>query len=434
MDAFMDKPGNAALPVPHRDDGHRPKRPRRRLWLFIVLVIFVSNLIGSVVAAISSGRWLALLGPLATLAIIGLIITTSWGSIQRLRDEYRRRFEDSPDQVGLRDAAIFSLSWSREIYRNIPADRKRLVRFSFILIGLGMGIILLQSGFSSIFTVVLVAALVLSGINLLVWVVAVERQEKDRLQIELETARRMQLSLLPSHDPEFAGFDISGCCIPAQNVGGDHFDYVWLGRERKKFAVAVVDVSGKGMDAALTAIYTSGAFVSAVQHDSKVGSVLDSLNAAIYSRQNRKLFVSFLLLGLKTDPATLEYVNAGQCRPLLLRRNVIQSLPSPKVRFPLGVTSSTRHEAVRIGLQAGDTLLLYTDGVSDAMDREGHVFGDERLQELFRRVGTTMRSARKIVDAIKTEVLAFSDPAEQQDDLTLVVVRVHPSSKNRARR
>jgi serine phosphatase RsbU (regulator of sigma subunit) len=404
----------------------------RYLWIFgLLILIFVSNLIESVRGAIRSGNGLVILGPLLTLLVVALIAYRSRGKVQQIREEYRRRFEKNKDHAGIRDAAIFSLSWSREIYREIPEDRKGLVKQAFILIGLGMIIVLFQTGISGIIPLLLIAAVVLAGVNLLVWVVATESGEKSRLKIELETARQMQLSLMPPADPKIPGFDISGVCIPAHDVGGDNFDYVWLGEGQRKFAVALMDVSGKGMDAALTAVYTSGAFGSEVQHQSSVSRMLRNLNSAIRSRQNRKRFVSFFMISLDLASHETEYINAGQCRPLLLRNNQITQLDSTDPRFPLGVMDGVEYESHAFRFQPGDKLLLYTDGVPDAMDSEQNEFGEERLRGAFVQAEEKNDSARSVIERIQKEILLFSAPAEQHDDLTIVVIHVLPSGTNR---
>ncbi len=394
-----------------------------RILIIIFLINFGLGLIHELVQAISRGKWEIVLFQLLPLLVLGLIFYRLRPNLQKIRERSRRRFEEGQQNVSLRDAAIFSLSWSREIFQSIPKDRRKLVNQALLLIGIGLGLLLLQSHSGGLFTVLLVIALVLAGINLLVWVVASEREEKSRLQIELEAARHMQLSLMPTHDPQLSGYDISGICIPAQSVGGDHFDYVWLGDRQRKFAVAMADVAGKGMDAAWTAVYTSGAFFSAVQSEENVGRVMKSLNRAICSRQDRKRFVSFFILALESESRNGQYVNAGQTRPLLLRQNRVSVLQSEEVRFPLGVMAEANYRALKLPLQSGDVLLLYTDGVSEAMDREQNPFGEKRLSDLFQRVGQQPVAARQMVEDIKKEILAFSDPNEQHDDITIVVIR-----------
>jgi sigma-B regulation protein RsbU (phosphoserine phosphatase) len=233
----------------------------------------------------------------------------------------------------------------------------------------------------------------------------------------------MQMSLMPTHDPNVQGFDISGCCIPAQDVGGDLFDYLWSDKNADKLCITVVDVSGKGMDAALTAVYTSGAMVSESQHEEDVVKVIGNLNTAIYSRQNRSRFVSLLMAALDTSSRSIRCVNAGQSRPLLLRDNQVSVLQTPGARFPLGVMESPVYQASDIQLKPGDSLLLYTDGVTEAMNSSEEMFGDDRLKSLFQTLAQKYTRSVDMVNALKEEIIKFAGTARQHDDLTIVVVR-----------
>jgi serine phosphatase RsbU (regulator of sigma subunit) len=269
-----------------------------------------------------------------------------------------------------------------------------------------------------------VSALVLAGVNLLIWVVGSEREEKDRIRIELETARKMQLSLMPRQDPAVQGFDISGCCIPARDVGGDLFDFVWSGKDKDKLCITVVDVSGKGMDAALTAVYTSGALISEAMHENDVVTVTQNLNSAIYSRKNRSRFVSMLMAALDVPARKIQYVNAGQSRPFLLRDHQVSVLQNQGARFPLGVIETPAYKADDIQLKPGDNLLLYTDGATEAMNEKEEMFGEERLKTLFIELASSRSRASDVVRALKEEIMNFSGPDHQHDDLTIVVVKV----------
>jgi sigma-B regulation protein RsbU (phosphoserine phosphatase) len=287
-----------------------------------------------------------------------------------------------------------------------------------------MGVVMVQLDNYSLMTILVSAALILAGVNLLIWVVGSEREEKDRIKIELETARKMQMSLMPTQDPEVQGYDISGCCIPAQDVGGDLFDFIWSGKERDRLCITVVDVSGKGMDAALTAVYTSGALISETQHEDDVVTVARNLNSAIYSRQNRTLFVSIFMAWLDVTSGEIQYVNAGQTRPMLLRNRKVSVLKGPGARFPLGVMESPTYQASDIQLKPGDNLLFYTDGVTEAMDTNDEMFGEKRLKTLFLDLTKKNTCAADMVKAIKQEIINFSGSERQHDDLTIVVVRV----------
>jgi serine phosphatase RsbU (regulator of sigma subunit) len=402
----------------------------KKIALILAAVILL-NFIQAIVTAITQGDWNRLYSNLSTLLVLIVIaylmrdrLTANWSNLMKRREATREQFEKNKENINVKDAAIFSLAWSREIYQGIPRDRKPLVKTSFILIGIAGGVTLLHMGQYGFLPFLLVAALVMAGVNLLIWVVGSERQEKDRIAIELETARKMQLSLMPSSAPEVGGFDIAGCCIPAHDVGGDLFDFVWLGKEHKRLCIPVVDVSGKGMDAALTAVYTSGALVSETQHEEDVVTVVDNLNSAIFSRQNRSRFVSLLMMALDVSSRTIEYVNAGQSKPILVRGGEASVLKGTGARFPLGVRKTPVYRQESAQLEHGDILFLYTDGVTEAMNSRDDMFGEDRLKDFFHHPGLHRMSAAEIVDAIRAEVMNFSGPNNQHDDLTIVVVKV----------
>ncbi|NIM10426.1 MAG: SpoIIE family protein phosphatase [Candidatus Aminicenantes bacterium] len=399
----------------------------------LLLVIILLNFFQGVVISIIKRDWDSLYGRLSTLLVLVAIgyvlwdrIMGGWSGLMKHKDAAKEQFEKSKGDINIhniKDAAIFSLAWSREIYKSIPHDRKPLVKTSFILIGIAGGIVMLHLGQYGFLTLLVIAGLILAGVNLLIWVVGSERQEKDRIAIELETARKMQLSLMPTHDPEVRGFDISGCCIPAQDVGGDLFDFVWVGKGHKRLCIPIVDVSGKGMDAALTAVYTSGALVSEAQHEEDVVTVMNNLNSAIYSRQQRSRFVSLLMVALDIYSRKIEFVNAGQSKPILFRENRIEVLKGSGARFPLGVMESPHYRQEALQLQPGDLLLLYTDGVTEAMNAQEDMFGEDRLKNLFHNLARQDLSAAGMITGIKNEIVSFSGPDYQRDDLTIVIVK-----------
>ncbi len=404
--------------------GKKRKLTGAQILLLWILVLYVLNLVEGIVNAVSSGDYESLVARLLPLAVIAVLVYRGRVFFKERREEYLKEFEKGGEHVSMKDAAVFSLAYSKEIYRNIPADRKPLVKISFALIGIAMGIMLLESGLHSLLVILFVLALVMAGVNLLVWVVGSEREEKDRIQVELETARRMQMSLMPTQDPSIKGFDVSGYCLPAYDVGGDLFDFAWSGKERNQLCIAVADVSGKGMDAAMTAIYTSGAFVSEVQHEADVLNIMKHLNSAVYSRQNRNRFVSMLMVALDISKRHIHFVNAGQSRPLLLRDGAVSVLASPGARFPLGVQKDPVYEVSSLQLLGGDRLLLYTDGVTEAMDEKQEMFGQQRLIDLLVSLGSGDVPANQIVSGIKDDILEYSAAGRLHDDITVVAVNV----------
>lgn len=397
----------------------------------LALALTAIDAIKSIIISLGSGEWRNIAGRVIILIFIALVayiyrdlITGGWDIFKKRGDMARDRVEKSKDSIDIREAVIFSLSWSREIYRNIPPDRKRYVKTSFILIGLALGISVILMDSISLLPILVIMTLLLAGVNLLIWVVGSERNETERISIELEAARKMQLSLMPKKAPEVQGFDIAGCCIPALNVGGDLFDYVWTGGENRVLCISVVDVSGKGMDAALTAVYTSGAIVSETRHPGDITTFIGNLNSAIFSRGIRTRFVSMLMANLDVAGKSLRYVNAGQSRPMLLRDGEIHVLKNPGPRYPLGVLPAPDYMAGDLKFHNGDCLLLYTDGVTEAMNEKTEMYGETRLKSLFLRLAAQHSHSEVLVRELKDEILAFSGTEYQHDDLTIVVVRV----------
>jgi len=388
------------------------------------MVIFILNFIGETADAIEQGDWSTIIGLIVILGVLGFIAVHAREQVQGLRQAYRARFQQAGEKVGLRDAILFSLTWSREIYDNIPADRKPLVRTAFLMIAIGMGLLTIELGFTHLLTILIAGLLILAAINLLIWIVTEERGQMDILRFEVETARRMQLSLMPSANPELDGFDIAGMCRPANTVGGDHFDYARLGGREALLGIAVVDVAGKGMDAAMTAVFTSGALANEVQRETDPAVIMNRLNMTVFSRNNKKKFVSFLLGALDATNRTFTYVNAGQSRPLLYHDSHVETLIAPGPRFPLGVVPDTKYRNDTLALGSGDALLLFTDGLVEAMNSSGEPLGQERLQALFQRAVEEEPGSEPVLRGLVRHVELFTGNAPQHDDLTAVVIKV----------
>lgn len=397
-------------------------KSRKHLVLVIVAILIVAGFLGSLVESLASGDVAGLTGQLILFGILGFFLYRNRDRLNRQRRVYQEKFEQAPGDVPVQDAALFSLAWSKEIYENIPEDRRSLVKQAFWLIGAGLGVVLLQMGWDSITTVLIVAALVAAGVNLLIWVVSYERSERDDLRVQMEAARRMQDSLMPEAPPTLPGYDLAGCCLPAKVVGGDTYDYAWMGGEHRRLACAVADVAGKGIDAAMTAMFTSGAFVSEIQHEADPAQVMNNLNFALRTRNTRSRFVSFLLAVLDVDARTIDIVNAGQSKPLLYRDGEALTLESQGIHFPLGVVDGVAYESRILELKPGDRLLFSTDGVSEAMNPAREVFGEERLRAAFVSACAAGGDARTVTDRLRTALIAHQAGAEQHDDITMIVL------------
>lgn len=246
--------------------------------------------------------------------------------------------------------------------------------------------------------------------------------EKQRALTELQTARDMQMGLLPNMDPIVKGFDISGICIPASEVGGDFYDYVWLDGKQTKLGIALADVSGKAMKAAMTAVMTSGMLYSEAAKSTSPREILARINRPLYLRSDRRVFTALSFSVLDTKSRKLTYSSAGQSQPILIRNGALSYLKTEGVRLPLGIKEELKYQDFSVKLRKGDTVVFYTDGVPEAMNNENKFYGFERFEELLKQHQS--QGAKELKDRVVFDVQAFAGKTEQPDDMTVVVVKV----------
>jgi hypothetical protein len=251
--------------------------------------------------------------------------------------------------------------------------------------------------------------------------------KQSRMEREFQIAKESQFALMPRSAPEIAGVDIKGFFIPSFDVGGDFYEHVVVTHDDNhadELVVAVVDVSGKAMKAALTAIYTSGLLMArAMGKESDPAQALRDINAILHARTDKLTFVTCALMRLNTDTRMMSFVNAGHCHPVLVRNGKASFLTSDGVRLPLGVRADVPYVLTQTQLTSGDTLYLYSDGLPEARNKAGDLFGFEEVLALFEKATRNHDDAATICENIKQEMLTFSD-YELADDLTLVVVKV----------
>jgi serine phosphatase RsbU (regulator of sigma subunit) len=404
----------------------KAKKKRGLSWLMLGLgfMLFLQLLdwLRLIVINASRGEFgMALVSFFTILLLLGLFLSIV-RRVMSQRELYRQRLETPGQKVKVKDALVFALTWSFEIFRGIPQDRRPLVTSAYMLLLGVVAILVIES--VSFGRIVLSLMLILASTNLLLWVVGNERQEKNRIEVELDTARRMQMSLMPPSDLRFGPIEVAGYCQPSFQVGGDSFDYIHFRREPERVTVSVVDVSGKGMAAALTAVYASGAINSEIRHNDRLEEAAARLNTAIFCRKQKKQFISLLLAEIRVSERQLSFINAGQSRPLLLRDGRVEALKGDGLPLPLGVQEDVDYRSSEIGLRGGDTLLFHTDGVTDVVNEQGEMFGSERLHGLLARLGAAAPSAGELVQAMRDSLASFSGKAPQFDDITLVAVKV----------
>src|SRR5579871_2862946 len=246
----------------------------------------------------------------------------------------------------------------------------------------------------------------------------VERErQRQRLEQEIGIARDIQQALLPKNFRDYPHLAVSGINFPCLAVGGDYFDVFSLGDNRTAFLLA--DVSGKGLGAALCTNLLQGALS---------GMTLGTDPARVFNHVNRFLCdhaeigrYATMFFGIIDDQGHLEYINAGHPSPFLIRNGVAEDVFT-EGSYPVGLVPEAEYTTVCLKLDPGDTLVLFSDGVTEAMDPAEQLFGVPRLKEVLMGEGTQTpldELQRKVLDAVEN----FAHGASQADDLTLLLVR-----------
>ncbi len=248
--------------------------------------------------------------------------------------------------------------------------------------------------------------------------------QRERMAKELEIARRVQMSLLPRTNPRAEGYDIAGTCIPALEVGGDYYDFVNLGG--RQIGIAIGDVSGKGVPAAIYMTLTKGILQSHAEDNISPRKVLSKVNSLMYRTIDRNSFVSMFYAVLDPPRRTIRFARAGQCPVIVAQRSGEQgSFLTPK-GMALGLERGKVFDAVleeqELALSPGEVLVFYTDGFTEARNASGEEFGEERLVASITR--HRHAPAGGVIDGICGDVNAFIAGHPQHDDMTMVVVKV----------
>jgi serine phosphatase RsbU (regulator of sigma subunit)/predicted ester cyclase len=245
-----------------------------------------------------------------------------------------------------------------------------------------------------------------------------ERIERERIEQELEVARSIQQASLPEEIPELEGWEISPYYQPAREVGGDFYDFHLLSEGR--LGLVVGDATGKGVPAALVSATTCGMLqaVSQVVGFSSPGEVLARVNETLLARIPANMFVTCFYAILDPKSASLSYANAGHDLPYL-HRNSGEAEELRATGMPLGLMPGMGYEEKETTLQAGETALFYSDGLVEAHDAKGEMFGFPRLRALIGKCG----KERSLGDFLLEELYSFIEEGwEQEDDITLLTL------------
>jgi hypothetical protein len=249
--------------------------------------------------------------------------------------------------------------------------------------------------------------------------------KQERFEREIEIARESQFALMPVVAPVLQGHDVKGFFIPSHEVGGDYYDYhVRYDKEGnpESLFLALVDVSGKAMKAAMQAVFTSGLILSRLDSDSPE-TILRAINPIIKDKTDSKTFITCLIGELNLDSNLLRLSNAGHCHPILKRDGRTSFIKTPSPRFPLGFKSNVDYTYIDVPLQAGDVLIMYSDGLPEAKNAKNEEYGFDQTLQYVAQLSTDKMSSTEICLNIKKMIQQYSNYS-MRDDTTVVCLKV----------
>jgi sigma-B regulation protein RsbU (phosphoserine phosphatase) len=247
--------------------------------------------------------------------------------------------------------------------------------------------------------------------------------EKGRLERELQVARQVQASLLPRETPRIPGWEFAARWQPAREVAGDYYDFIPV--DEGRLGLVIGDVSDKGMAPALFMALTRSIVRASMGHAPSPADGIAHANRLLCADSTGGMFVTLFCALLCPGQGEVTYVNAGHNPPLFVQQGgegePVQLTRLPRTGMALGVLPEAPLEQRTVRLEPGDLLLLYTDGVVDALNTRGQAFGMEHLEQVLREQGG--RPAVDVINALERAIVEFTGATAQFDDIAMVAVR-----------
>ena len=243
--------------------------------------------------------------------------------------------------------------------------------------------------------------------------------EKERVEKELSIAAEIQQRLLPEQIPTIKEYDVAAGAFPCRTIGGDFYDVVQLDDHR--FAIVMADVSGKGIPASLLVSTLHASFRAYIQTHADLADLVTRLNTVMYENTTPDKFITFFIMILDTSTHAVTYVNAGHNAPYVFRGNYGKVEELGASGLPLGMVDTVEYKAATLRLEPHDVIVLYTDGVTEAMDKSQDQYGEDRFRKCIS--GSLDSSAVALKDKILIDVREFVGLEPASDDLTLLVAK-----------
>ncbi len=244
-------------------------------------------------------------------------------------------------------------------------------------------------------------------------------QQEQRMERDLAMAREVQLRLLPAVQPEYQRAELAARFLPARTIGGDLYDF--LPYDAHRSGIALGDVSGKAAAAALYAALVSGIMRSVAGHHPSASEMLRMLNDSLQERRLDSQYLSMVYAVWNDENLTLQIANGGAVQPLFARSDgEVETIRAEG--FPIGMFPNATWEEFSISTQPGDSIVFFSDGITDAQNADGEMFGTERLTACVKK--HCRKSASKLAEVILNEVGRFQGSPDRFDDETVLVLRV----------
>ena len=254
-----------------------------------------------------------------------------------------------------------------------------------------------------------------------------EALEKERIREQLNIARKIQQDLMPAESPQLKNYDISGINITCDETGGDYYDYFSLNPEAF-LNIIVGDVSGHGIGAALFMATARAHIRASVNNYKSISKAMEVVNnLLLVDMEKNDQFMTLLIMHLDIKKKEIAYTSAGHEIAIVYRPAENTFIELHSTGLPLGLIEDSSFKEEKCKLKAGDVILLYTDGIKEAMNKKDELFGYEQIKDVLSK--NSEYSADEIRERILNEVMAFSDGCEQQDDWTVVVIKVKETKK-----
>ena len=309
---------------------------------------------------------------------------------------------------------IFILPWwlLKSLYFRLTAFRRLLLFIGLIFLFFSGNIETSRDND----TLTINISAILSGVIFL-FILALELKDKLLAKTELQEGRAIQQALIPESSPIIPGWDIWLFTRSANDVGGDLLDFIKL--DKKQFGIAVGDVTGKGLSAALLMAKLQSSIRALVFDCSSLSALGNKLNKIFDRDSLPKIFASLIYAEISTESNTIKFINAGHYPPIIIKKDKTEQLH--KDAPALGLIIDAVFTEQLVSLDQNDFMVIYSDGLTEAQNESGEFFGEERLIELLKN--TSEKSSQQLGEMLLADVDSFIGKTPAHDDLTLALLK-----------